>query len=397
MRRARVIFWKEVKDLSRDYRTLAYVVLLPLIALPGMAVLAGGLYTAQQVTVGVVDLDGTEISRAFVEGLVERLSAGVQGVALEVVVGGRGDFTIIVPEGFGEMVESLDGRTYVELSYVPGPPVFSSIESIVRSYVAQFERSVVEARVSALAEAAGLEVDEGGLLDPIQVRVTFLTPAGEPAGGEAGVVAFSARVIAFSLFFVVNPAVVFMSDAVVGERERRSIERLLSAPATPLEVLAGKMAASMLLSLAAAVADSVAIVAFFVLSGTSVEVGAYLAAAWALSTLALVAFTSALVAALSAWSGSLRSAQSTSFAVLMAALAVYFSSLVVDFDSLPAWARAVLLAVPFTHASLAVFRASYGDLAGMALHLAVLLAFTLIAVVAARRMFTPERLVAFKG
>ena len=396
MVRARTVFWKEVKDLSRDYRTIAYVVLLPLVALPGMALLSGGLYTAQIVTVGIVDEDGSQLSKAFVEGLAGYIVRSVQGASVEVVVGGRGDFTVIVPRGFGESLSELDGRTYLTLSYSPGPPIFSAIESAVRSYASAFERAVVESRVSSLASAAGVEIDVASLLDPIEVRVSYVTPEGAPVGREAGVIAFSARIIAFSLFFVVNPAVVFMSDAVVGEKERRSLERLLVTPASTRDVLAGKLAASLLLSLAAAVADSIGIIAFFILSGASFEVGLGLAATWAASTIVLVAFTSGLVAALSAWSGSLRSAQSSSFAVLMVALAVYFSSLIVDFESLPGWAKAVLLAVPYTHASIAVFNASFGDVLGAALHLGVLAAFTLLSFMAALKMFEPEKLVAFK-
>jgi ABC-2 type transport system permease protein len=396
LRRARVVFWKEVKDLSRDYKTLAYVVLLPLVALPGMALLSGGLYTAQTVTVGIIDMDGSEASKRFVEGLAGYLRGAGLGANVVVVVGEPGDFTVVVREGFGDAVSSIDGTGFIEVSYVPGSPLAEVLESAVRSYVASFERRLVEARVQALSGLAGVEVDVEGLLDPVEVYVGFRAPTGEPVGGEARVAAFSARIIAFSLFFVVNPAIVFMSDAVVGERERRSLERLLSSPAKPSEILAGKMAASMLLSLAAAVADSVAIVVFFVLSGTRVEVGALMAAAWAVSTMLLVALTSALVAAVSAWSGSTRSAQSASFTIMMVALAVYFSSLVVDISSLPPWARAALLAIPFTHASLAIYSASFGDLGGLAAHLAAMAVFAALFAAAAVKVFKPERLVAFR-
>ena len=163
----RTVFWKEVKDLSRDYRTIAYVVLLPLVALPGMALLSGGLYTAQVVTVGILDEDGSGLSNTFVNGLASYIAKSVQGATVEVVIGGRGDFTVIVPQGFGESLSELDGRTYLTLSYSPGPPIFSAIESAVRSYALAFERVVVENRVSSLANAAGVEVDVASLLDPI--------------------------------------------------------------------------------------------------------------------------------------------------------------------------------------------------------------------------------------
>ena len=397
MRKSRIILWKEIKDLSRDYKTLVYVVFMPLIALPGMAILSGGLYTAQEVTVGVIDMDRSGESRLFVRGLVEYLSSRGFGANVKIVEGVRGDFTIIVEQGFGEAVRMLDGTATVTLLYVPGSPLFQSIESTVRSYIAAFERAIVENRIEDLASRAGVEVDPQLLLDPVKVEVGFRSPAGEPVGREAGALAFSSKIIAFSLFFVVNPAIVFMSDAIVGEKERRSLERLLVAPASRVEILVGKMAASMMLGLAAAAADSVAIVGFFILSGTPVNVSIMVIAAWIASTFLLVVLTSSLVAIISSRSGSLRSAQAGSFTVMMVALAIYFSSLVVDVDSLPGWVKSAMLAIPFTHASLAIYRASFQDIESMALHLAALAAFSIIFILLALKSFESERLVAYRG
>ncbi|WP_062662618.1 hypothetical protein [Aeropyrum camini] len=53
----KTILWKELLDLSRDYKTLAYVVVLPLVALPGLALFSGGLYSAQSIDVYIVDAD----------------------------------------------------------------------------------------------------------------------------------------------------------------------------------------------------------------------------------------------------------------------------------------------------------------------------------------------------
>lgn len=65
----KTILWKELLDLSRDYKTLAYVVVLPLVALPGLALFSGGLYSAQSIDVYIVDADGSELSSLFAEGL----------------------------------------------------------------------------------------------------------------------------------------------------------------------------------------------------------------------------------------------------------------------------------------------------------------------------------------
>ncbi|MCE4604596.1 MAG: ABC transporter permease subunit [Aeropyrum sp.] len=399
----RAILWKELLDLSRDYKTLAYVILLPLLALPGLAVFAGGLYSTQSVVVYIVDEDGSGVSRAFVEGLAEFLGRGVGGVSVEVRMAGSLEgvpvtsVAIVVPQGFGSSLESIDGRAEVRVLVLPGSPAADRVVSAVNSYVFRFERALVEHRIGVLAERAGLAVDAPGFLDPLSVRREFWIVGGPGGGGAvAEEVALSARVVAFSLFFVVNPAIVFVSDSIVGERERKTLEKLLLTRATRLEVLTGKILATTVLGVAAAAADSIALVSFFALSGYGLALSPLLVLVWALSAILLVLLTAGISAVISVRSETIRSAQSGSFLVLMVALAIYFSSLAVDFTALPRSVLIALQVIPFTHASLAVFSAVYGDLGDVALHLAVLALSAALFLLVAARSFSGERVVMFR-
>ncbi|WP_062662616.1 ABC transporter permease [Aeropyrum camini] len=266
----------------------------------------------------------------------------------------------------------------------------------MEGYTSQFERAVVESRVSRLADAAGVEVDVDNLLDPLEVEREYIGFGGGAAGARGEAVAMSARVVAFSLFFVVNPAIVFVSDSIVGERERRTLEKLLLTGASRLEILAGKMAAAAALGLAAAAADSLALVAFFALSGFGLLLTPLLVVSWAASSTLLVVLTAGITAFISARSETIRSAQSGSFIVLMIALAIYFSALVVDYSRLPFWISIALQAIPFTHASLAVIKASVGDLMATTLHMTVLAGFTALFIAAAAREFSSERIILLK-
>ncbi len=117
---------------------------------------------------------------------------------------------------------------------------------------------------------------------------------------------------------------------------------------------------------------------------------------WALSAILLVLLTAGISAVISVRSETIRSAQSGSFLVLMVALAIYFSSLAVDFTALPRSVLIALQVIPFTHASLAVFSAVYGDLGDVALHLAVLALSAALFLLVAARSFSGERVVMFR-
>ncbi len=399
-----MVAWKEVVDLARDRRTLAATVLLPMAGLPLLALLTGvlsGLETVRVVVyyeeaeaysvaewlagtvAGILESWGLQASVAAAEGPPQSL-AGV-------------DVAVILPRGFSENYTSLDRQAVVLVSVLVGSPASDAARSAVQAAVSGLSDWLASRRVEELASIAGLALDPRAVLEPVRLETAYHRPTGAPAPPEAVEVAETARLLEFALFFAANPAVIYMSDVIVGERERRTIEALLVAPVSRRDLLAGKIAAATVLGLVAAAADTVGVLVYFaMLEAVGIRLSPGLAAVHAGVTVLLVVMTSAIVAPIAARSGSVRAAQASSFLVLMAAMAVYFTAFTVDLLKLPAEARAVLYLVPFTHAALVVHNYILGNLAAAAAHALIMAAVTAAMIPLAARAFASEKLVTLR-
>ena len=159
----------------------------------------------------------------------------------------------------------------------------------------------------------------------------------------------------------------------------------------------GKVIAGSLLGFIAAIMDGIAVVMYFKLLGVTISIDLGLVGVWISSMVIVILFTSSIAAYLASRSESMRSAQASSFMIIMAALAVYFSALMVDLTSLPTEVKALLYAIPFTHAALAIHSYVVGSATGIILHLSILLMLWVVFSLLASRSFSTERIILFKG
>ena len=86
----KVLLWKELLDLSRDYKTLATSLLLPLIFFPLLGFLSLALVTQQPVNIAIVDMDCEELHNNLLNltfssrDLVNMLINGLKGYGFNV-------------------------------------------------------------------------------------------------------------------------------------------------------------------------------------------------------------------------------------------------------------------------------------------------------------------------
>jgi ABC-2 type transport system permease protein len=392
-----VILWKELLDLSRDYRTIVAVVALPLVSLPSLALLVGFLTASQSVSVLILVEDeraagiAAELSK-LVEEKMGRLGVKAN-ITLSSTAGPPADVRIVIPHGFYDNLTRLDGQAVVVISRLVGSPASDIAYRAVLEALYDVSVTIVDERVRSLARMANTTVDPRALRNPILVATGYHLAGGAPAGEAQAEAAFTARVLQFSLFFVAYPAIVFMSDAIVGERERRTIEKLLATPISRVSILAGKMVAAATLGLLAAVADSIALLAFFYLALGSLRVSLATALAWAISAITTIAVTTAIATIIASRSETVRAAQVTSTVVVVVAMAVYFSALVVDLSKLPPWISLALHLIPFTHSALIVYWASLGDMNGLLGHVIILLLYQLLLTYISVKAFNSERII----
>jgi len=404
MREAKTILWKELKDLSRDYRTHIAVVVLPLIGLPGLAIATGLLASTQQVTVALVIEDRElwsyreDLSKIIID------SINLYGIKANLTIYNTldsaknivHDILVYIPNGFLNNVTKIDGRGRIIISVLIGSQASDLARQAVESAFHNLANSIVKDRVKKLGEEAGVTINPDGLLNPIIIERGFHKVTGAPATSSEASVAEAAKVLEFSLFFVVNPTVVFMSDSIIGEKERKTIEKLLMAPVSRRQLLTGKLLASGILGLLSAMADGVGIIIFFSISGMSFTLSPFIIVVWLLATLLLVLSTAPLIAVISSRSESIRAAQNASFIVVMIALAIYFSSLAVDISKLPQYLSTILSLLPFIHAALMIHNYALGEYYRMAFNILALILFWVILTILAARSFNTEKLILTK-
>lgn len=403
------VLWKEVKDLSRDRKTILATVLLPLFALPLLGLIAVTLTSQQVPVIAIVAEDEDTLS--FAEDLARTIEqvadyngykvvTRVTGSTAEVLRDPDVDYIIVLPAGFGENVTHFDRVAYYKVVERLGSAGASLAKSICDVALGMLEEALTSERVEQLAGLAGFRVDPSVITDPLRELAppTPVGPAGEEVPVHMKLRAEFARFLMFALFFVVSPAVIFISDSIIGERERKTIELALVSPVSPRNLLLGKLLASTLLGFAASVADVAGVVAYFYLisGGGPIKLDAGLIAVHSAAVALTVLVTASMLIPLVSRAESTRSAQTVSSAVTMSALAVYFSTLFVDIPKLPGFVRYPLYAVPYTHSVLAVYRYVTLEPSYAVLHLAVILAMALALNWASYRFFDPERIILHK-
>lgn len=223
---------KEVRQLSRDKRTLAVLLVLPAILLLFYGYVLS--FDVRHVRLAVLDRDNRASSRELVEALtsgeyfdvVERLED--ESAIPTVFSRNRAGIVLVIPPGFTGDLASGDGA-----------PVQALIDGSDAT-IAQTALSYVEALVTAIggrlvrAPAPPVQTRIQVLYNPELASDKFLLP------GLMGFILMISSTIATAL-------------SVVRERETGTMEQLLVSPLSPLDVVLGKALPYGALAVAAAV------------------------------------------------------------------------------------------------------------------------------------------------
>lgn len=398
----RTVVWKELIDIGRDRRALALMILIPLVGLPLMALIASGLSSAQVVTVYFAVLDNK--SYPIVNWLSSQLrqDAMQQGLNLNITISsappsGVYDVEVIVPYGFYENLSKLDGVAVMIVRSMVGNYASQEVTSLISSIVSQLSNQIVVERVEELAKLANVSIVPSQLLNPIQLSSGYYLPSGAAATQQQVQLSFSVRLLEFSLFFVVNPAIVLVTDSFLGEKERKTLEVLLSSPIPKESLVLGKLTSAAVMGFVIALADSGGVIIYFLmLAGYGLRLTPTLLMLNLVDAAVLVFMTSALVTPIILRSPSVRAAQASSYAVMMVALGIYFSALFVNVQSLPTFLKVLLLAIPFTEASTALTSFVLGQAALAVVYIAIMLGFSAAFTIAAFKALDVEKLITSK-
>lgn len=215
---------KELRQLSRDPRTIGVLVVMPAVLLLFYGYVLS--FDVHHVQLAVLDHDGTSQSRALVQEMTSseyfdkvadlKSETQIRGV----LDAGDAAIVLVVPQGFGKDIDA--GRRATVQALIDGSNATN----------AQTAQGYAEMFVAAYGAHVVTELYGGGAVPPVSPRLHVLYNP-ELASEKfllPGLVAF----------ILMISSTVATALSVVKERETGTMEQLLVSPLTPQDVILGK-------------------------------------------------------------------------------------------------------------------------------------------------------------
>ena len=242
-----IILIKELTDMIRDRRTMFMMVVMPLVVIPLLATTAIKLTQSQIEKAKDKELRVAVINETASPELFKRLTKeenfflvtmtnadSARSMTAEQTLDG----VVIIPQDFSEFVEG-DKQATIRL-------IFKSSESLnaarrrIEAIIDQYDREIVNERIGRL------QLDET-LFDAIAIEREDVASTEEKFAENAG--GFLPYIfIIFGFMGSIYPAL----DLGAGEKERGTLETILSSPASRFDIVMGKFLVVVLFSIATA-------------------------------------------------------------------------------------------------------------------------------------------------
>ena len=230
---------KEIVDLFRDRRSMAVILLTavaagPLLLLLVMNLVASQIEKRRELTLPVVGIEHAPALAAFFERQQVTLEPAPKDYEQRIRSGDL-DVVLEVDADFGKSVAA--GRPgKIRLTYDRSRDraraSIDQVESLLRAYSGEWARGRLILR--------GISPD---VVSPMQIEARDLSTPQSSGGVILGLIAY------YGLFAALMGAMAAAVDTTAGERERGSLEPLLTTPVAPLELATGKWLALALLGM----------------------------------------------------------------------------------------------------------------------------------------------------
>lgn len=235
MNRTLTIFRKELIDTLRDRRTIIMMIVVPMLVIPVLMFVAVRFAERQQRKADTKQINVAVIGAEFAPELDSMISGDslitvVSGVAIEDVErqirADRIDGAVVIPSTFLDRVNS-DRQSTVQL-YFRSSRSLNVTERRLKEIIDDYDDAIVNRRI------ARRNLDEQ-LFDAIEIVKVDISTMQEVIGKTVGGF-LPYMFILFMFMGSMYPGI----DLGAGEKERGTLETLLSSPASRLEIVLGK-------------------------------------------------------------------------------------------------------------------------------------------------------------
>jgi len=235
----RTVFQKEVLDNFRDRRTVLSALILGPIVGPVLFAFVINISLKQSMSDLTLALDVPVIGQEHAPNLVSFLNSrninvveapDTREAAVEAVKNGVHDLVIVIPESFGENLRDTIPATVEVISDQADSQAERDARRATRALNA-YSQQIAALRLTARGISAGI-------MRPLNVDVVDVsTPSGRSAM-LLGMLSY------FFIFALLTGGMNLAIDGTAGERERGSLEPLLSLPVTRDQLIYGKILAT---------------------------------------------------------------------------------------------------------------------------------------------------------
>ena len=235
MKKIGIIFRKELKDTLRDRRTLFFMIVFPILIIP---LIIGGIpkimvsmmekKMTERITIAII---GEENSPELMEmfGMADSIDVifNVERDSIEQSIREKDiDGAVIIPGGFSEMVNSME-TAQITMVYISSDDL-EATKKRMESVINKYRESKINQRLERL------EI-HSETLEPVKINHINIASEKEMIGKIAGGW-LPYMFILYCFMGAMYPAL----DLGAGEKERGTIETLLTSPAGRMEILLGK-------------------------------------------------------------------------------------------------------------------------------------------------------------
>jgi sodium transport system permease protein len=240
MGRIAAIAGKELKDALRDRRTILAMIVIPILVLPVLMFLPVFLASPQRNPVTMAAIQNDSTSDDFLASLASDQIRIVRIDSTEnitrLIQNGDYELGLVLPPNFSRILENPDQWTTITL-YVDQSSTRGTIAlALAQDAITKYSDKIVARRLTS----SGLPPET---LTPIQTDLRSVAAAG------MGALFLAILLPLFLGIYAVTGAMYFIMDTTAGEKERKTLEALLTMPATRTEIILGKFLIAVLIAL----------------------------------------------------------------------------------------------------------------------------------------------------
>jgi sodium transport system permease protein len=248
-----IVFQKEIKELLTDRKMLLGSIILPLLVMPALMLFvakmqAGAVEDAQKnITVALVG-HNDRVERALSK--LPELHLVEKSAPLEALKNGDVRAVVTISEQFDQQLQAQQPAD-VKIAYDPSNQKSDAAHGMLQQTLQLLSQEMAAERLASLHVAPQT-------LQPLDVRSIDTSDANQKTGSALGFV-----VPLLLVMSCVTGALPVATDLMAGEKERGTLEALLTAPVNSRQVLTGKLLSVSVMSFLSALLSTLAMVMTF--------------------------------------------------------------------------------------------------------------------------------------